>query len=165
MTSEKKNEMNPVQLARQEWETSTLPHPKNHRISQFRMVFHTHEFRQFGRAIAWLDWADDSIEIKKLEKLPDAGRGAAIPLVTFLETLADKYHIHLWCQAKPYTPDPPWPEDERIPSQEELEEWYMKRGFRLLTRGKPAPTWAWYPDIPHIYMDQSKGKHSNGNIG
>jgi hypothetical protein len=35
---------------------------------KFRMVIHTHEFRQFEQAIALLNWAEDCIEITKLEK-------------------------------------------------------------------------------------------------
>lgn len=155
MKTANNDEMNPVQLVRQEWMTNTTRHPKQHRISEFRPVFHTHEFRQHGQAIAWLNWTDDYIDIAKLEKLPGAGRGAAIPLVEFLKTLSDKYHIRLSCQVNPYTPDPPWSDDERKPSQEELEGWYRKRGFRLFTRGKPAPTWAWYPDAPCSYTDKS----------
>lgn len=158
MTAVNNNEMTPLQRARQEWEANTTPYRKEHPISKFRPVFHTHEFRQFGQAIALLNWPDECLEIAKLEKLPAAGRGAAIPLVNFLEVLADNHHIRLSCQVKPYKPDPPWPDNERIPSQEELEAWYKKRGFQLFTRGKPASTQAWYPDVPLDYMDGDCGR-------
>ncbi|MGA3283973.1 MAG: hypothetical protein ABSD57_05910 [Verrucomicrobiota bacterium] len=149
--------MTPIQLAEKEWEANTTPHPKMHRISEFRMEFRKHEFRQYGEAIALLNWPQDCLEIAKLERLPGVGRGATTPLVIFLKSLADKYHIRLSCLVKPYKPDLPWPDDERIPTQEELETWYKKRGFQLLTQEKPAPTWAWYPDIPRIYTDGGSG--------
>jgi hypothetical protein len=158
MTVANDNEMTPFQRAREEWEANTTPHPKKHSLSKFRTEeFLTHEFRQFGQAIALLDWAEDCIEINKLEKLPCGGRGAAIPIVNFLKMLADKYHVRLSGQAIPYTPDPPWCDDERIPSQEELEGWYERRGFQLDRQGKPVPTWIWYPDVPRIYTDDSSG--------
>jgi hypothetical protein len=153
----KNNEMTPLQRAREEWEANTTPHPKKHPLSKFRPAFHTHEFREFAEAIAWVEWDGKYIEIKKIEKIPCAGRGAAIPIVNFLKVLADKYHVRLWGQAKSYTPDPPWCDDERILSQEELEAWYERLGFQLVRQRKPAPTWIWYPDIPRNYVDDGSG--------
>ena len=128
-------------------------HRKKHQISKFREEFRTHDFRRFEKAIALINWKGEYIEIAKLEKLPDGGKGAANPLVNFLKALADKYHVRLSAQAKPYTPDPPWPEDYSIPSQEELESWYERRGFHLHTQRKPAPTWIWYPNAPDTDQD------------
>jgi hypothetical protein len=149
--------MTPLQLAQKEWECKTTDHPKQHFYKNGKKREGMDEFRKYGQAIALINWGCDFIEITKLEKLPGADRGAAIPLVTFLKALADKYHIRLNGQVQPYTPDPPWPDDERIPKQEELEAWYERRGFQLCTQGKPAPTWIWYPDVPRIYTDSGSG--------
>ncbi len=153
MTVTNNNEMTPLQRARDEWEVNTTPHPKMHRMSEYREVFDKQEFRQFGLAIALLRWTEDCIQIEKLEKLPRGGRKAAIPIVNYLKTLADKYHVHLSGKAIPYTPDPPWPDDERILSQKELVAWYERRGFQLYRQGQSTPPWIWYPDIPPIYTD------------
>jgi hypothetical protein len=148
MTVANNNEMTPLQRAFEEWEANTTPHPKKHPLSKFRPTFHTHEFRQYEQAIALLNWTEDCIEIAKLEKLPGRVRGAAIPLVKFLKSLADKYHVRIFGHVKPYTPDPPWPDDEHIPTQEELEAWYKKHGFHLCKRSKLGAVALWYPDIP-----------------
>ena len=145
--------MTPLQLAQKEWEDNTTCHPKKHQISKFRLVFHTHEFRQFEQAIALLNWSGDCIEITKLEKLPGQRRGAAIPLVKFLKTLADKYNVRIFGHVKPYTPDPPWPDDEHVPTQEELEAWYKKHGFQLSAKGKLGAVALWYPDVPRFDTD------------
>ncbi|MEI6073991.1 MAG: hypothetical protein WCS94_00360 [Verrucomicrobiota bacterium] len=149
--------MTPLQQAENEWETNTVLYPKEHQISKFRREFRTHDFRRFEQAIALISWTGEYIEIQKLEKLPEGGRGAAYPLVNFLKALADKYHVRLSGQAKPYKPDPPWPDDHPIPSKEELEAWYIRRGFHLFSQEKSAPTWIWYPDVPSIYTDDRSG--------
>jgi hypothetical protein len=76
----KNNEMTTLQRAREEWEANTTPHPKKHPLSKFRPAFHTHEFREFAEAIAWVEWDGKFIEIKKIEKsgcfeLTDGGLG------------------------------------------------------------------------------------------
>jgi hypothetical protein len=133
-----------------------MTHPKEHFYENGKWAC-TDQFRKRGQAIALINWDSEYIEITKLEKLPDGGREAAIPLVEFLKSLADKYHVQISAHVKRYTPDSPWPDDYPIPSQEKLEAWYEKRGFQLFTQGKPAPTWAWYPDVPRIYTDDSSG--------
>ena len=146
----------PLQLARKEWESETTDHPKQHFYENGKKQGGLDDFRKYRQAIAFIKWDGEDIEITKLEKLPGAGRGAAIPLVNFLKTLSDKYHIRLWGQAKSYIPDPPRPEGPLL-TQEQLEAWYKRQGFQLCTQGKPAPTWIWYPDIPGFYMDDESG--------
>jgi hypothetical protein len=121
--------MAPLRQAEKEWETNTTPHPKKHRISEFRMEFLTHEFRQLGQAIALLNWAADRIEIIKFETLQPGG-GSATRLIEFLKTLADKYEIPLWGHAKKYDPDPPMPKGHLL-TKDELEIFYKNRGFEL----------------------------------
>jgi hypothetical protein len=149
-------QVTPLQLAQKEWECETTPHPKQHFYENGKKQKGLHEFRKCCQAIALINWNGDEIEITKLEKLPGAGQGAAIPLVNFLKALADKHHIRLWGQAKTYTPDPPRPEGP-FPTQEQLEAWYKRLGFQLFTRGKTAPTWIWYPDIPPDYTNDDAG--------
>jgi hypothetical protein len=144
--------MTPLQQAQQEWEAVTTPHPKQHFYENGKKQVGKHQFRKFGQAIALLNWCEN-IEMTKLEKLPSGGRGATIPIVEFLKTLADNYHIRIFGHVKPYTPDPPWSDDEYIPTQEELEAWYKKRGFHLCMRGKLGAVALWYPDVPHFETD------------
>jgi hypothetical protein len=140
--------MTPLQQAEIDWKKATTSHPKRYRISEFREEYRTHEFRSFQQAIALLNWPEDCIQIEKVEKLPDTGGGAAIPLIDFLKLLSDKYDIRLSCRVKPYTPDPPWSDGERVPSLQKLKTWYENRGFQLdFTPENPYPM-AWYPDIP-----------------
>jgi hypothetical protein len=146
----------PLQKAQQEWVLNTTPHCKDHFYENGKWAW-TDQFRKRDQAIALINWDCDDIEITKLEKLPGAGRGAANPLVNVLKELADKYHIRISCQVRPYTPDNPLPDEPLITEQEKLEAWYEKRGFQLFTRGKPASTYAWYPDIPSIYTNDDSG--------
>jgi hypothetical protein len=129
MTVAKNCKMTPIQYARQEWEANTTPHPKQHRVSKMRMAFHTHEFRQFGQAIALLNWAGDRIEITKVETLQPGG-GSPSRLIEFLKTLADKYQVTLWGHARIYEPDAPIPRGHLL-KKDELENFYKKRGFQL----------------------------------
>ena len=129
MTVAKNNEITPLQRAREEWEVNTTPHPKKHPLSEFRPAFHTHEFRQFGQAIAWLDWSEACIEIKKLETLQPGG-GGPTRLIKFLKALADKCQAPLWGHARAYDPDPPLPKGHLL-TKEELEAFYRKHGFQL----------------------------------
>ena len=147
--------MTPLQQAQQEWEANTTLHPKQHFYKNGKKQVGKQQFRKLNQAktIALLNWCE-YIEITKLEKLPGAGRGAAIPLVDFLQGLAKKYNIRISGHVKPYKPDPPWPDDEHIPTQEELEAWYQKHGFHLCTRGKPGAVKLWYPDVPHFDADE-----------
>jgi len=129
MTVANNSEITPLQRARDEWEANTTPHPKMHRISEYREEFLKHEFRQFGQAIALLNWAEDCIEITKFETLQPGG-GGATRLIQFLKTLADKYQVQLWGHARRYDPDPPMPEGHLL-IKEDLEVFYKKRGFEL----------------------------------
>jgi len=119
--------MTPLQLAKEEWERNTSPHTKLHPVG--RGVIHEHEFRQYGQAIAWLKWDGDCIEIAKFETLQH-GQGAATKLIEFLKCLADKYKVGIFGHATAYPPDPPIPEGELF-SQEQLEAFYRKHGFKL----------------------------------
>lgn len=122
--------MTPLQRAREEWEANTTPHPKKHPLSKFRMEeFLTHEFRQFGQAIALLDWAEDRIVITKFETLQPGG-GGPTRLIEFLKILADKHQIPLWGHARKYDPDLPIPKGHLL-TKDELEIFYKKRGFEL----------------------------------
>jgi hypothetical protein len=152
MTAVNKNEMTPLQRAREEWEANTTSHPKKHSISKFRPAFHIHEFRKFGQAIAWLKWDGDYIEITKFEKLPGAGRQAGTPLVEFLKSVADKYQIRLFGNATIYQPDPPIPEGPLL-SQDQLEIWYKKHGFQLYKSIKSGIVELWYPNAPQVSSD------------
>lgn len=129
MTMAKDNEMTQLLRARREWDANTKPHPKQHRASEFRPEFRTHEFRQFGQAIALLNWIEDRIEITKVETL-QPGSGGPSRLIEFLKTLADKYQISLWGHARKYDPDPPMPKGHLL-TKDELEIFYRKRGFEL----------------------------------
>jgi len=129
MTVVNKNEMTPLQRAQEEWEANTTPHPKKHLLSKFRTAFHIHEFRQFGEAIALLDWAKDCIVITKLETLQPGGCGPS-RLIEFLKALADKYQVSLWGNARIYEPDPLVPEGHLL-TKDQLENFYKKRGFQL----------------------------------
>jgi hypothetical protein len=142
--------MTPVQQAKKDWDENTSPHPKMHCVSQLHGMHRTEDFQQFGQAIALINWAEGCIVLAKLEKLPGAGRGAAIPLINFLKSLADKYHLCIQAHVKPYAPDPPW--SERKPTLEELKEWYPRRGFKLFPGGDPKFPWAWYPDAPKDWL-------------
>jgi hypothetical protein len=120
--------MTPIQKAQQDWENNTTLHLKKHLISRFRPVFQIQEFRQFGNAIAMLNWSGDCIEITKFETLRP-NEGAATRLIEFLKSLADKYQVRLWGHARPYEPDSP--PTGHLLTKEELEEFYKKHGFQL----------------------------------
>jgi len=82
--------MTPLIQAQQEWVVNTTPHYKDHFHKNGKWAW-TDKFRKHGQAIALINWDCEEIQITKMEKLPDAGRGTAIPLVKFLKALADKY--------------------------------------------------------------------------
>ncbi|MDD5141319.1 MAG: hypothetical protein PHY43_13790 [Verrucomicrobiales bacterium] len=148
--------MTPLQQAQQEWVVNTTPHCKDHFYDNGKWQG-TDQFRKFGQAIALINWHGDDIEITKMEKVPGASRRAADSLVNFLKELSRKYHFRISCQVRYYTPDKPLPDGPLIMEQEKLEAWYEKHGFKLFTRGKPASTYAWYPDVPSIYTDDDSG--------
>jgi len=152
--------MSPLQQAQHEWEASTTPHPKKHPLSKFRPEFRTHEFRQFGKAIVLLNWAEDRIEITKFETLQPGG-GDATRLIEFLKTLADKYQIPLWGHARIYEPDPPFPEG-RLLTQEELEAFYKKYGFELREIDSNTSEISYFP--PNRQLSNTKSKIANQSV-
>ena len=120
-----------LQQAKQEWEVATKPYCKKHPISKFRPAFHIHEFRQYGKALAMLNWTGQYIEITKLETI-EAGKGEATRLITFLKSISDKYQIPLCGHARKYDPDSPIPSGHLL-TKEQLESFYVKQGFKLRT--------------------------------
>lgn len=135
--------MRPLELAWQEWERQTEPYPKTHYIGKKPFI---DEFRRYGDAIAWLEIGDDCITITKIEALK-TGKGAARRLVEFLKSLADKYRVRLFGNAVVYPPDVPTPVGPLL-SQQELEAWYAKMGFKLRKIAGTTITGIWYPDFP-----------------
>jgi hypothetical protein len=133
----------PLEIARQEWEQHTTACPKVHYIGKKPF---THEFRQYGQAIAWLQWESGFIEITKIEAL-QTGQGAATRLMHFLKSLADKYHVRLFGNAVVYPPDPSVPVGTLL-SQQQLEKWYRNLGFKLRKISGTSITAIWYPDFP-----------------
>ena len=136
--------MTPLQLAQKEWEDKTIPHPKNHLVGK---KIHIHEFRKFGEAIAWLQWDGKYIVISKFEKLPGAARGAGTRLVRFLISLADKYQLRIFGNLRCYEPDPPIPCGSLM-TQDVLESWYKKQGFKINKNAKSGVIELWYPSAP-----------------
>lgn len=105
------------------------------------------EFRQYGQAIAWLEWESDYILISKMEAVLQARQGAAKQLVEFLKSLADKYHVRLFGHAVVYSPDPPVPVGDLL-NQKQLEDWYVRRGFQLRRIRGTDKSAIWYPEAP-----------------
>ena len=132
-----------MQQARQKWEQNTTPFPKVHYIGKTPS---NDAFRQFGQAIAWLEWNSDYIVITKIEAL-QTRQGAAKQLIEFLKGLADEYGVRLFGNAVVYPPDPPVPVGMLL-SQQQLEAWYKKLGFQLRKIGGTGVTAIWYPDFP-----------------
>lgn len=117
---------NSLRGAKKEWEANTTPCPKNHPVGK---KIHIHEFRQFDKAIAFLNWEGDCVEITKLETL-EPGQGGPSRLICYLKALADKYEVSLWGHARCYEPDLPTPKGHLL-AKEELEAFYRKHGFQL----------------------------------
>ena len=136
----------PLQQAQQEWEDNTTHHPKEHFYENGKKQG-TDPFRKYGHAIAWLEWDSKSIVIKKIEKLPCAGRGAASSLINFLKSLADKYQIRIWGNPIRYDPDPPVPCGPLL-TQDQLEAWYEKHGFQIRKIQNFGFPIMGYPDAP-----------------
>lgn len=118
-----------LQQAKQEWEVNTKLYCKKHPISKFRPAFLKHKFRQYGNALAMLNWSQECIEISKFETL-EAGSGDATRLIIFLKSISDKYQIPLCGHARIYEPDPPMPKGHLL-TKEQLEGFYKKLGFNL----------------------------------
>jgi len=142
--------MTPIQQAQHEWEANTTPYPKNHLVLPVvrnNPIVHKDNFRKYGQAIAWLEWDGKYIEMKKFEKLPCAAKGAGTPLIEFLKSLADKYHVRILGNPLRYDPDPPVPCGPLL-SQAQLEGWYEKQGFRIHKIPNSDIPIMWYPDAP-----------------
>lgn len=92
-------------------------------------IYNKEDFRRFKNAIAWLQWNEDCIEIKKLETLHPHG-GGPTRLIKFLIALADEFRIPLWGHAKLYELDTAFSKEDLL-TQEQLEAFYKKRGFEL----------------------------------
>lgn len=140
--------MTQLQHAQKYWEDNTEPFPKDHYIGK---KVYIHDFRQYGQAIAWLEWDEEYMEIKKIESL-SLGKGASSRLLCFLKTISDKYHVRLFGNAIVYRPDPPFPEGELL-TQEQLESWYIRHGFVHRKIANTGVTAIWYPDFP---LDRKK---------
>jgi hypothetical protein len=124
--------MTPVEQAQRKWETNTKPHPKNRIVRPVvrnNPIILKEEFRQFDKAIAFLNWNVDCIEILKLETLQPR-QGGPTRLICFLKCIADEFQIPLWGHARPYEADPPCPAG-RMLTKEELDNFYRKHGFEL----------------------------------
>jgi TPR repeat protein len=136
--------MTPLQLAQKEWEDKTTRHPKERLVGK---KIRTQEFRKFGEAIAWLRWDGNHIEMKKMEKLPCAGRGSGTSLINFVKSLADNYQVRIFGNPMSYDPDPPIPCGHLL-TQGRLESWYKKHGFKIVKIQDSDIPIMWYPDLP-----------------
>jgi len=131
--------------ARKDWEDNTASAPKTVERGEYKKWTEDHDFRRFGEALAWLDWNDGIIEIKKLETL-NPGNGGPSRLLKFLQSIADKYGLRISAWIVAYSPDPPIPEGKLL-TQQELENWYARRGFQI-KRNPCGGAFGWYPTAP-----------------
>ena len=111
-------------------------------------IYLKEDFRRRGNAIAWLQWNEDCIEIKKLETLFPHG-GGPTQLITFLKSLADEFQIPLWGHARIYELDTAFSKEQLL-IQEELEAFYKKRGFELRTIDADTSEIKYIPSLPSI---------------
>jgi hypothetical protein len=134
--------MKPLLAAQAEWEAASIPYPLPNKLSYGPVV--EEPFRRYGDAIVWLEWGDDCI-IKKIETLKPR-TGATTSLLSFLKALAMKHGIRI--SGNPVIYEPTGGRAAVCPlSQEELNAWYLKRGF-VVRRSKNGVTELWYPDAP-----------------
>jgi hypothetical protein len=131
--------------ARKEWEDNTESAPKTVTRGKYKKRTDVHPFRRFGEALAWLDWNDDIIEIKKLETL-NPENGGPTKLLKFLQSIADKHGLQIFAGINAYLPDRPAPEG-KLPTQKELEKWYGRRGFQIKPN-RCGGALGWYPRAP-----------------
>jgi hypothetical protein len=134
----------PLQQAQQEWEAHTTPRPKNHTYGKRNPEIIVHEFRQFDKAIALMNWDGNRIEITKLETL-QPGQGGATRLIFYLKALAHKYHVPLWGHARVYEPDPPIPVGPLL-DYEKLIKFYLKHGFQLREIDANTSEFSYFPN-------------------
>jgi len=128
--------------ARKEWEDNTESAPKKVTQGTYKKWTVVQPFRRFGEALAWLDWNDDIIEIKKLETL-NPGIGGPTKLLKFLQSIADKHGLRISAWIVAYSPDQPALEG-KLRTQKGLEEWYRRRGFQI-ERNPCGGAFGWYP--------------------
>jgi hypothetical protein len=124
--------MSPIQRARQKWEKETTEFPKMHLVRpvvQNNLIYFKQDFRRFGNAIAWLQWNEDCVEIKKFETLHPHG-GGPTRLIDFLKALANEFQVPLWGHARVYELDTAFSK-EHLLKQAQLEAFYKDHGFQL----------------------------------
>jgi hypothetical protein len=134
--------MTQLELARKEWEDNTAPATKIRVVGKYHKREFKHEFRQYGLALAWLKWDDGLVEIAKIETL-QAGKGETKRLLAFMKSIADKHKVRIFGRVAVYEPDPPTPQGTLL-SQDQLEDWYGRQGFRL--ERNQCGVFLWYPD-------------------
>lgn len=126
-------------LAKMEWERETVPHIITRRR---RNRFVREHFRMLGGAIAWVEWPS-RCELLKIEALAPR-TGAASRLLARLQSVCDRFNVPIFGNATAYEPS-----TEQAASwlnQEELEEWYRRRGFALRRGSTCGVVEIWYPD-------------------
>jgi hypothetical protein len=128
---------------------------RNYGISKMRLVrpvvknnprYFKEDFRRFDNAIAWLQWNEDCIEIKKLETLLPH-RGGPTQLIKFLKALADEFQVPLWGHARLYELDAAFLKEDLL-AQEKLEAFYKKRGFELRKIDANTSEIKYIPNLP-----------------
>lgn len=128
-----------------EWEAATIPYPLPHKQSYGAIV--EEPFRKYKDAIAWLEWEKHDegnvCEIKKLETMKRRS-GAATSLLNFLKMISANHDIYIYGNPTPYPPTCPLAAECPM-SQEELNNWYVKRGF-LVGISKNGVPYLWYPN-------------------
>lgn len=125
-------------FARAEWEANTKAQPRETRLKRRVIV---DQFRQYGEALAILEWSD-ICTISKIESL-HPGIGAASRLLEYVKSLGTRYQVALFGNATAYLPDV-CASTSRLLSQEQLERWYRKHDF-VLCKNKLGITELWYP--------------------
>jgi len=109
--------------AERAWLELTTPSDRRH-VGRRGQV--TYPFRQYGQAVAWIEWQPGRAIILKLETLGGKGEGAK--LIRALIQIADQHGIRITGNASPYaTPERPAP----TPSPEQLCDYYRSLGFEV----------------------------------
>ena len=85
--------------------------------------------------------------IKKLESLKPS-RGAATHLLTMLKDIALRFDIFITGNPVIYPATSGLPADLQL-TQERLEQWYLKHGFKLRVDSMGFPH-IWFPEFPNM---------------
>ena len=125
--------MSSILSAKAAWEQATLPFPISNQTCGEIME---EPFRQYGDAIAWLEW-DDGCTIYKLETLKPK-TGAASALLAFLKELAQTHNFVLRGNPVAYVPTSDLPAGDLL-SQVELERWFYKHAFAVRKSSDGVP--------------------------